>query len=103
MSAAANLHVQGGRGDGTWGCLGCDWVQDKPHADHVADMAATEGVAPEDLVPGELYRVEFAECEIAGAFTARFVGLGRQDHGLRWLIFDTARISDHMETTVTRA
>jgi hypothetical protein len=32
-------HRQGGRADGTWGCA-CGWVQDKPYAEHVADMLA---------------------------------------------------------------
>jgi hypothetical protein len=36
-----NEHTQGPRPDGTWGCA-CGWVQDKPHAEHVADMAAKE-------------------------------------------------------------
>jgi len=38
-------HRQGPRGDGTWGCA-CGWVQDKPHAEHVADMVAATLTAP---------------------------------------------------------
>ena len=42
--AVRERHRQGGRPDGSWGCLGCDWEQDMPHRDHVADMVA-EAVA----------------------------------------------------------
>lgn len=34
---AAEVHVQRGRPDGTWGCV-CGWVQDRPHAEHVAEV-----------------------------------------------------------------
>lgn len=50
-AAAAYAHQQEGRPDGSWGCR-CGWEQDKPHAEHVADMAAAafgDDVAPRVL------------------------------------------------------
>lgn len=36
---ARGMHHQMPRADGSWGCR-CGWEQDKPHAEHVADMVA---------------------------------------------------------------
>lgn len=50
-AVTAYAHQQGGRPDGSWGCR-CGWEQDKPHAEHVADMAAAafgDDVAPRVL------------------------------------------------------
>lgn len=46
LAAAALDHQQRGRQDGTWGCA-CGWIQDKPHREHVADMAAAATTHPE--------------------------------------------------------
>lgn len=36
---ARGEHHQMPRSDGSWGCR-CGWEQDKPHAEHVAEMVA---------------------------------------------------------------
>lgn len=48
--SVADWHRQGPRMDGTWGCA-CGWVQDKAHAEHVADMVARALDAGDDDVP----------------------------------------------------
>lgn len=40
-----------------------------------------EGLEPEDLQPGRVYRVEFQDCCVEGWFRARFQGLARDDTG----------------------
>lgn len=45
LLAVTELHTQGGRADGTWGCR-CGWVQDKAHRDHLADMVSTAIATP---------------------------------------------------------
>lgn len=44
LALAALQHRQRGRQDGSWGCA-CGWDQDKPHREHVAEMAALASAA----------------------------------------------------------